>query len=430
METNEIYCGNAKEVMHYYFPSESVDLIYVDPPFFSNKNYELIWGNGYELKAYEDRWKGGMENYIAWMKPIMNQCHRVLKATGTFWLHCDWHAVHYLKVLLDEVFEQNNFRNEVIWNHQILGASHGKAFPKAHEHILRYSKSKSFTFNEANPSVRMPFSESIVKSLKEDEKGLYYTRGRMTRKATAEEVARGAGTKTYVNLQKGKLIGDVWSDLKSYRPTGRERLGYPTQKREALLTRIIDVSSNPGDLVLDPMCGGGTTMAVAQRLGRKWVGIDVSPLAVKTSETRLRRQDVIPRLIGMPLSAKALRALPPFAFQTWVIEKLYGHASAKMIGDKGIDGSFPDGVPIQVKQSEGIGRNVVDNFETAIRRSKQTKGTIVAFSFGKGAYEEVARAKNKDEIEITLLTVKEILERMGAHDKELEALEWSAEHTE
>ena len=183
LKTNTIWCGDCQAVLHNSFPDACVDLIYVDPPFFSNKKYEQIWKDGYELRAFEDRWRGGIQNYLSWMEDKLRECFRVLKPTGTFWLHCDRRAVHYLKVRLDQIFGETNFRNEIIWNHQILGAAHGLAFPKAHESLLRYTKSDTFTFNEDDPSVRVPYSDYILGDLKKDEEGKwYYTRRRMSRK--------------------------------------------------------------------------------------------------------------------------------------------------------------------------------------------------------------------------------------------------------
>jgi len=400
--------------LHNYFPDACVDLIYIDPPFFSNKKYEQIWKDGYELRAFEDRWKGGIKNYLTWMDDKLRECYRVLKPTGTFWLHCDRRAVHHLKVLLDEshLFGERNFRNEVIWNHQILGAAHGLAFPKAHETLLRYTKSDKFTFNQDDETVRVPFSDYILKDLKQDEKGRwFYTRRRMSRKIRKGEETHGL--RTYVEKpEKGKLIGDVWGDIKGYQP--REKLGYPTQKPELLLSRIIRVSSNPTDLVLDPMCGCGTAIHAAQKSGRRWVGIDVSPTACRLMATRMRRLGVNigeANIVGLPKTLKEIQAMQPFEFQNWVMQKLMARISKRVVGDMGIDGWTLDNRPIQVKQSEGIGRNVVDNFETVLVRERKKGGIIVALSFGKGAYEEVARAKLEQGVEIELRTVADILEQ-------------------
>ncbi len=409
-QVNSIYCGDCKEILHQYIPDNSIDLIYVDPPFFSNKKYEQIWKDGYELRAFEDRWKGGIKNYLAWMGDKLRECYRVLKPTGTFWLHCDRRAVHYLKVLLDEMFGEHNFRNEIIWNHQILGAAHGLAFPKAHESLLRYTKSDKFTFNEYDPTVRVPYSDYILKDLKQDRTGKwYYTRRRMSRKIREGEETHGL--RTYVDdPKKGKLVGDVWSDLKGYQP--KEKLGYPTQKPESLLERVIRVSSNPTDIVLDPMCGCGTAIVAAQKLGRRWIGIDISPTACKLMASRMRKLGVNigeKNIVGLPKTLEEIKSMQPFEFQNWVMQKLMARISKTLSSDMGIDGWTLDNRPIQVKQSEGVGRNVVDNFETALARANKKNGIIVALSFGKGAYEEAARAKLDQGLEIELKTVEEIL---------------------
>ena len=163
---------------------------------------------------------------------------------------------------------------------------------------------------------------------------------------------------------------------------------------------------------MDPVCGCGTAIAVAHKLGRRWIGIDVSPTACKVMVKRMQKLGVKiaeSDIIGLPKSVKELRVMPPFEFQNWVVQKLYGRQSKRKVGDFGVDGWLMNGRPMQVKQSGGIGRNVVDNFETAIRRQGKKAGIIIAFSFGKGAYEEVARAKLEEGLEIELKTVEQLL---------------------
>lgn len=207
-------------------------------------------------------------------------------------------------------------------------------------------------------------------------------------------------------------------------------MGYPTQKPEALLKRIITASSDEDDVVLDPFCGCGTTVAVAEQFGRKWLGIDVSPTACKLMKRRLERvgaTDV--EIIGLPMSVTELKDLKPFEFQNWIVGALGGTPSKKKVHDMGIDGyTFFDRIPVQVKQSQRVGRHVVDDFETALRRhgesalkaAKERKnnhftlqGIIVAFSFTKGAHEEVARAKGEG-IDIQLLTIAEVVKEFEA----------------
>lgn len=382
-QTNTVYCGDCKEVLR-HFPENCVDLIYLDPPFFSNKQYEVIWNDGYELRAFEDRWKGGIQNYVAWMAERIVECYRVMKNSGLFYLHCDWHAGHYLKVECDKLFGYNNFRNEIVWCYSGGGISK-KDFPSKHDTIFRYSKSDNYIYH---PEFR-PYSEGTQQRGRTQVKGKYFDSG----------------------LRKeGTPVNDWWTDIKYiHSPTDKEKLGYPTQKSEALLERIINTSSNPTEIVLDPFCGCGTAIAVAHKLGRRWIGIDVSPTACKLMAKRMRLLRATFSEIGLPKTVDELKQLQPFEFQNWVMEKLYGRVNPRKVGDMGIDGYYIDGSPIQVKQSEDIGRNVVDNFESAMRRIKKNKGIIVAFSFGKGAYEEVARVKNEQGLEITLKTVEEIL---------------------
>jgi DNA modification methylase len=401
METNVIYCGDNTEVMRGYIPSGSVDLIYADPPFFSNRNYEVIWGDGYELRSFEDRWKGGIHNYIAWMKPRIQECHRVLKRTGSMYLHCDWHANAHLRLLMDKVFGENNFLNEIVWCYEIGGKSKSY-FGRKHDIIFFYAKKfGKHTFNVED--VKMPRKKGSHMKVGIDKNGRKYQ----------EKRDRKTGKVYRYYLDEGKIPDDFWIDIMQLNREDKERLGYPTQKPERLIERMVKASSNPMDIVLDPFCGCGTATSVAHKLGRRWVGIDVSPTACKLMAKRMRKLGIKGvKVIGLPRTVKELKALQPFEFQNWVFEKLHGRVNPRKIGDYGIDGWVELDVPTQVKQSDDVGRNVVDNFETAIRRYGKKKGVIVAFSFTRGAYEEVARVRLLDEmrrLEIKLKTVEEIL---------------------
>ena len=386
---NKLICGDNLEILA-TMEKESVDLIYIDPPFFSNRNYEIIWGDEAEIRSFEDRWEGGINVYINWMKQRVIELHRVLKPTGSFYLHCDWHASHYLKVMCDEVFD--NFQNEIIWWYETGGLSKNR-FSRKHDAIFFYSKSKEFTFNPED--IMEPRSDEVLR-----------------------RIATGSITATRSTGQY-RHPSDVWK-IPAINAMAKERLGYPTQKPEALLEKIIRASSNKEDTILDAFCGCGTALAVAHKLGRKWIGIDISPSAVALIKNRLNRitggDDRNYEVIGMPQKIDDLKHFKPYEFQYWVINEMHGTGSPRKSGDMGIDGlSFLEHYPIQVKQSESIGRNVIDNFQTAIRRyckadSKNMKGYIVGFSFGKGAYEEVARIK-KEGIEIILVTVQDILDK-------------------
>jgi len=390
---NIIYCGDNLTWLK-KFPDKCVDLIYIDPPFFSNRHYEVIFNDGEEIRSFEDRWKGGINHYIDWMKDRVFELHRVLKDTGSFYLHCDWHASHYLKVMCDDIFGYNNFKNEVIWCYSRMSSSKQKNFNRNHDVILFYCKDNKL-INFYPDEVRQPYAESS-----KNREGFIKT-----------SLGGGAPKEGICKLNpKGKFPEDWWI-IPFIRPNAAERLGYPTQKPEPLLEKIIKASSNKDDLILDPFCGCGTTIAIAQRLQRKWIGVDVSPAACKLMKNRVEKNGAKgTEIIGQPLNIEELKALPPFEFQNWCVGALGGTVNPKKVGDMGIDGfTFMNRYPIQVKQSEHIGRNVVDNFETAMQRVKQDMGYIIAFSFGKGSYEEVARAKQRG-LHIELLQVEKLLE--------------------
>jgi len=390
LETKVVYCDDNLHRLS-QFPSECVDLIYLDPPFFSNRHYEVIWGDEAEVRSFEDRWDGGIQVYVAWMRERMMEMHRILKPTGSIYLHCDWHASHYLKVMMDGIFGEGQFQNEVIWHYRGGGVSK-KRWGRRHDSLLFYAKGKTWTFNP--DPVRTPYSPETMARLKYKAKSF-------------------RGDKVYDQYEAhegGKHPDDVLQ-IQPIMPSDKRRLGYPTQKPEELLRQVILASSNPGDIVLDPFAGCGTTMVVAQAQNRPWIGIDISPTAVGLMKQRVERagaRDV--KLVGMPVTPAQLRELKPFEFQNWVIQRFNGTHSPKKTGDMGVDGySFMTHDPIQVKRSDNVGRNVVDNFETAVEREGKTTGYIVAFSFTRGAKEEAARVQAVKGLTIKLITVDQML---------------------
>jgi DNA modification methylase len=442
MDTNVIYCGDNAEVMRTYILDNSVDLIYADPPFFSNKQYEVLWEDGYELRAFEDRWKGGINNYLAWMEPKLKECHRVLKETGSMYLHCDWHANHHLRVLMEKIFGEASFRSEIIWQRT---SSHNdpKNFGNITDHILYFVKSNTHTWNPQYVSFAKEYIDTWYRNV--DEKGRRYMSDNLASPhprpnltydykgfkppaygwKVSLEVMKSLDAegrlifpkgkngiirrKVYLDSSKGRPLQNLWSDISPLHSQSKERLGYPTQKPELLLERIIKASSNAMDIILDPFCGCGTSIVVANKLGRQWIGIDVSPTACKLMSKRLRKSHAKYKIVGLPRTIAELKAIQPFEFQNWVFEKLHGRVNPRKTGDMGIDGWIELDVPTQVKQSENVGRVDVDKFETAIRRYGKNRGVIIAFSYTKDAYEEVARVKNEEEVEIRLKTVEEIL---------------------
>jgi len=396
-----IYCGDNLYWMP-RLPDEFVDLCYIDPPFFSQKQYEVIFKDGEEIRSFEDRWKGGIENYIEWMRVRVEEIHRLLKPTGSFYLHCDWHASHHLKVMCDEIFGYKNFRNEIIWHYDI-GGKPKYDFRRKHDTILRYSKGEKVVWNEAR---LLPLNPERYDKI--DEAGRRYY--------------LGYGGKWRKYLDSGTPADDVWTfvrepQFRTLNSQAKERQGYPTQKPEPLLERIIEVSSNPGDLVFDCFCACGTTLTAAHKSARRWLGIDVSPTGCKLVQYRLSKLGVKAEIIGLPRTIEELKQLNPIEFQNWVIGAAGGRVSDKMSRDMGIDGYTFYGLygereyPIQVKRMDKVGRIWVDNFETAMRRKGYNKGYIVAFDFTKDAYEEVARAKSQEGLDIELVKVDEISKR-------------------
>jgi len=248
MIPNTIYEGDNKDILP-NFQEKSIDLIYADPPFFSNRHYELIWNDGAEIRAFEDRWKGGIENYIAWMEERLTECKRILKDTGTMYLHCDYHANAHLRLLMDKIFGENHFVNEIIWCYSHGGKSK-KSFGRKHDTIFLYSKTNDYYFDDK--AVRIPMKSGVSSfggRLETDKDGRKY------RLVYGTKNSEGKTRYYKYYLDEGKIPEDWWTDINSIQSSDPERLGYPTQKPIALLERIVKVSSKEGDTVLDPFCG-------------------------------------------------------------------------------------------------------------------------------------------------------------------------------
>ena len=457
---NQLLLGDNLEILR-TMPDESIDLIYLDPPFFSNRTYEVIWGDKGEVRSFEDRFSGGIDHYIAWLKDRITEMHRLLKPTGSIFLHCDWHADAYIRVLiLDKIFGMNNFRNHITWKRaETVKGNFGqgkKSLDYNTDSIFFYSKSNQLTFIQ-------PFNKYSDEYLKqfykyEESDGRKYrlismigpggaSKGnpqyeflgvtkywRYSEKKMHEmykerliiqtKVGNVPQKKQYLDTGKGVAIQSLWDDIFALSASNKETIGYPTQKPLALLQRIIEMASNEGDTVLDPFVGGGTTVAVADRLGRNWIGIDQSVSAVKVTEMRLNaQQDLFSKPFTLRLHKydyDTVRNSDAFAFESFIITQYGGQAQNKKGGDKGIDGKTKDGAPIQVKRSDDIGVNVVKNFFVSAMQYDKTRyehnksaglavGYIIAFSFGKGAIQEAARLRNEEGAIIQLVRVDEII---------------------
>jgi len=427
METNIIYCGDCLTKLK-DIPSESVDLIYIDPPFSSNRNYVAFW-NEQEKRRFEDRFEN-VRAYIDYMQPRVEQLYRVLKPTGSFYYHCDWHASHYIKRLLDSdrLFGYTNFLNEIIWYYGVKATQRATSFQRKHDTIFLYAKEQGeHLFNP-------PLQEYGAGSLAERETRYKHKDAGGIYRLTTRRDKNGSKYRAKVYLKPGVVMTDVWQ-IPIINPTSKERLGYPTQKPKALLERVIKASSNEGDIVLDAFCGCGTTLVVAQTEKRKWIGIDISPTACRVVAKRLKDECGVNEGTGfiirdLPKTAEELRVYPPHEFQNWAVNAIGGIPSRTKVRDKGIDGKvypvelkkergkgtdlFGDidrYIPIQVKRTDQVGSPDIEGFETAMRRDKRDKGIFVGFSFSRDAEAEIRRAEREEGLEIEPLTVAQIIEQ-------------------
>lgn len=459
LETSVLRCRDNLEIIR-ELPDECVDMIYLDPPFFSNRNYQVIWGEEAEMRSFEDKWEGGMDYYIGWMRERVEPMHRVLKATGSLYFHCDWHAAHYLKVMLDKIFGGGQFRNEIVWK-RTSAHSGARRYGPVHDTILFYTKSDSYTWNKAFQPLPQETIDQWYNNV-EPETGRRFNRADLTGAGTRSgqsgsawrgidptergrhwaipgfvaDIVAGKDTldaldaldeagrifwpkkaggkpmvKRYLDESRGIPAQDVITYISPLKNITTERIGYPTQKPEALLELLIAASTNDADIVLDPFCGCGTTIAVAERLHRQWIGIDISPTAVNVMKRRMDDLGATGvKVLDLPVTEADLKKLKPFEFQNWIIQRILGTHSPRKTGDMGVDGySFFERLPIQVKRSSGVGRNVIDNFETAVRRDGSHKGYIVAFSFTKGAIDEAARTRSAEGPDIVLVKVSDVV---------------------
>lgn len=442
MQTSIIWCGDCLSRLK-NLPDESVDLIYIDPPFNSNRNYEVFWGDTREKRSFEDRF-GAAEHYVNWMTPRLVQLYRVLKPSGSFYYHCDWHASHYIKIRLDNLFAFNNFLSEIVWCYRERGIAK-KYWNRKHDTIFAYAKKLGeHTFNWQE--VLEPYSEEYLKKFKyRDQKGRYQIRGKNINGSPVQR-ADGLTPETEAKypeltyrqyMDQGMLPLDWWV-VPLLNKASHERLGYPTQKPLTLLEKIIKASSNEDDIVLDAFCGCGTTLVAAHKLGRRWMGMDISPTACRVMAVRLKKvlglregKDFVIR--DFPKTIAELLKYPPFEFQNWAINALGGAPSARKVGDMGIDGYvypveevslkktedkdlFGDmdrRIPVQVKQHRA-GRPDIDAFETAMRRDSRERGIFVALEYSDDALREIARVQREDKLLIVPITVQEILDEEAA----------------
>lgn len=419
---NLLYYGDNLEILRRYIDDESVDLVYLDPPFNSNATYNVLFAEkdaskaSAQIKAFEDTWHwdqeaeesyiemvecGGrvseamqafrqllgtsdMMAYLAMMAPRLVELHRVLKPTGSIYLHCDLTASHYLKLLLDAIFGPTRFLNEVTWQRTHSHGNVGRNFGSICDTLLVYTKSKDYVWVQQYTAFTPEYIESTFKGQDPDGRrwqsvtlrnpgvrpnlhfpytasnGITYqphpngwscdlTRlQQYDREGRLHFPLRPTGAlrlKMYLDESPGIKLQNLWTDIPAIGSQAMERLGYPTQKPQALLERIIKTSSNVGDVVLDPFCGCGTSISAAQQLSRRWIGIDVTHLAINLIKTRLQDSygDLARyRVIGEPVTihdAEDLARSDPYQFQWWALGLVGARpAEQKKGADKGVDG--------------------------------------------------------------------------------------------
>jgi DNA modification methylase len=465
---NQLYYGDNLEVLRRFIKDESIDLCYIDPPFNSKRNYNQIYNNiGKEdlaqAQAFIDTWvwddhanlglqeiqtnylghftaqsidlitgltkvlgKGSLLAYLVNMTLRIAEIHRVLKPTGSFYLHCDPSASHYLKLVLDAIFcsQGGNFRNEIIWSYKKWAVAE-KSFSRNHDIILFYTKNDNQAlFNvllqERAPSTLKRFGNKKIVS-------------------GHDKSGKRVPSQTIDEDSKGVKMSDVW-EIPIIAPSSKERLGYPTQKPEALLERIIKASSNENDVILDAYCGCGTTVAVAQKLNRQWIGIDITYQSISLILKRLEDSfgkgvlETI-KLHGVPKDMESAIALSQKQddrtrkeFEKWAILTYSNNRAiinTKKGSDKGIDGiayfrgdqDEPEKIIFQVKSGKVksgdlrdlLGTMTLENASIAIfiTLEEPTK-EMIKTAKSAGVYQSRYMSKSCDKIQI--ITVKDIIE--------------------
>jgi DNA modification methylase len=396
LEPNRLLWGDNLHVMR-QLPTESIDLIYIDPPFFSGRQYNVIFGDQNELRSFSDIWEGGMPGYLVWLNARLYEMKRLLKPTGSLFVHLDWHAVHYVKVELDKIFGHENFRNEIVWLYRKFGRS-GKYFPRSHDTILFYAKSRE---NKFRPQFVEP-SASTLKRWGTKKRG---GKDPNVRYATDEE-------------SQGAIMPDHW-DIGLIIGANPEKIGYPTQKPEEVLYRVIKGSTDANDVVADFFSGGGTTAAVAQRLGRRWVAVDQSRVAIAITADRLTRQveEDIGSVLPVPdftiehwgiYETRRLSEAPPDQFRAFVLRAFGAVPEEREAGIHGYKGAIPVWVG-EPDQKKAVTAAEVQVFANAMRKTLRYKqdnlrdGIILAWAFRPDAVEAADRLRRLEQTDLNFI---------------------------
>ncbi|MBE7557601.1 site-specific DNA-methyltransferase [bacterium] len=402
LEPNRLFWGDNLHVMR-QLSSESIDLIYIDPPFFSGRQYNVIFGDQNELRSFSDIWEGGMPGYLIWLNARLYEMKRLLKKTGSIYVHLDWHAVHYVKIEMDRIFgigagggdrRTAGFRNEIAWCYSGGGVPKTE-FPRKHDAILWYTRGSSWVFN----TQYRPYSEGTQQRGRTQVKGKYFESG-----------LRAEGTP----------VNDWWPDVKKITsPTDPEKIGYPTQKSEELVERIVRVATKEGDVVADFFIGGGTTAAVAQRLGRRWIASDQSRVAVAITADRLTRQveEQTGKLFPVPdftvehwgvYEARRLADAPADQFRAFVLRAFGAVAEGAETGIHGYKGALPVWVG-EPSPKKAVTAADVQAFANAMRKTLRYKqdnlrdGIMLAWAFRPDAMEAAERLRRLEQTDLNFI---------------------------
>lgn len=430
LEPNRLFWGDNLHVMR-QLPAESIDLIYIDPPFFSGRQYNVIFGDQNELRSFSDIWEGGMPGYLIWLNARLYEMKRLLKKTGSIYVHCDWHASHYVKAEIDKIFGYDRFLNEVVWHYKSFHGNVKRYFPRKHDVLLIYTKGDAWTFNRQFSSENEDtidferWNDYLVDGYKILGSNMPMQDTRFVRfyNRWVKKHRRKPGPDDVVYEVIGQSH-DTVRDIKPVDPKAKERIGYPTQKPEELLDNIINASSNEGDTVADFFCGGGTTPTVAQRLKRNWIACDQSRVAVAITADRISQlvEKEVGSLFQVPdftvehwgiYEVERLSKMPTDQFRAFVIRAFGAVPDSVSPHIHGMKGAIPVWVGEPSQRSQVLAKDVED-FANAIRRTIRYQqdnlrdGIMLAWAFRPDAVKAAERLREMEQTELNFIRLEQI----------------------
>jgi DNA modification methylase len=420
---NRLFFGDNLHVMR-QLPSKSIDLIYIDPPFFSGRNYNVIFGDKNEVRSFSDIWEGGMPGYLVWFNARLFEMKRLLKDSGSIYVHLDWHASHYAKVEMDKIFGADRFMNEVVWHYKSFHGNVKRYFPRKHDVLLIYTKTDKWKFNRQFGDDNIDtidfkrWNDYLVDGYKIMGANMPMQDTRFVRfyNRWVRENGRKPKANDVVYEVIGQALDTVW-DIKPVDPKDKERIGYPTQKPEELLETIIVTATDEGDVVADFFVGGGTTAAVAQRLNRRWIASDQSRIATAITADRVTRVvEENATVLAAPdftiehwgvYESPRLEKLAPDDFHKFVIEAYGGRPESTTANIHGLRTGVPLFVGEPSRKSQ-IGKEDVRKFAQAIFEEKRTEfGVMLGWNFDIEARRaaEILKARENKRIDFVRLTL-------------------------